>query len=89
MAQKSGRVIFLTNLKSVVPIGGFSPGKVTANLYTYWTSQELHLKKYEIIALTASIGLPNPTSRSKGQDHNHAHDLHDHLRHEKKAAEVS
>ena len=45
--------------------------------------------EYEIVALTARTVSPNPTSsRSQGQDHNHAHDLHDHPQHEKKAAEV-
>ena len=82
-------IIIIIILLEIGSIGGSSQGKVMANLYTYWTSQELHLKKYETFALTASTGLPNPTSsRSKGQDHNHAHDLHDHLQHEKKAAEV-
>ena len=45
--------IVIIILLEIVSIGGSSPGKVTANLYIYWTSQELHLKKYEIIALTA------------------------------------
>ena len=82
-------IIVIIILLEIVSIGGSSPGKVTANLYIYWTSQELHLKKYETFALTASTGLPNPTSsRSKGRDRNHAHDHHDHPQHEKKAAQV-